>query len=86
DQVLDNGRRLLKVAEQYGIELYLMTKQIGRNPWLTKKLIELGYRGAVAVDFREAYSLSQHGIPLCHIGHLVQIPTHLIETMLRHNP
>ncbi|WP_275375092.1 alanine racemase, partial [Xenorhabdus bovienii] len=22
----------------------------------------------------------------CHIGHLVQIPTHLIETMLRHNP
>ncbi|SFU82226.1 YhfX family PLP-dependent enzyme [Xenorhabdus koppenhoeferi] len=86
DQVLDNGRRLLKVAEQYGIELYLMTKQIGRNPWLTNKLIELGYRGAVAVDFREAYSLSQHGIPLCHIGHLVQIPTHLIETMLRHNP
>ncbi|PHM74084.1 YhfX family PLP-dependent enzyme [Xenorhabdus kozodoii] len=86
DQVLDNGRRLLKTAEQYGIELYLMTKQIGRNPWLTKQLIKLGYHGVVAVDFKEAYSLSQHGIPLCHIGHLVQIPTHLIETMLKHNP
>ncbi|BET95175.1 YhfX family PLP-dependent enzyme [Xenorhabdus taiwanensis] len=86
DQVLDNGRRLLQVAKQYDIELYLMTKQIGRNPWLTKKLLELGYRGVVAVDFREAYSLSQHGIPLCHIGHLVQTPTHLIETMLKHSP
>ncbi|AYA41809.1 YhfX family PLP-dependent enzyme [Xenorhabdus nematophila] len=86
DQVLHNGRRLLQVAEQYGIELYLMTKQIGRNPWLAKKLIEIGYRGVVAVDFREAYSLSQHGIPLCHIGHLVQTPTHLIETMLKHHP
>lgn len=86
DQVLNNGQRLLQAAEQYGIELYLMTKQTGRNPWLTKKLIELGYRGVVAVDFREAYSLSQHGIPLCHIGHLVQTPTHLIETMLRYEP
>ncbi|PHM35651.1 YhfX family PLP-dependent enzyme [Xenorhabdus innexi] len=86
DQVLNNGRHLLQTAEQYGIELYLMTKQFGRNPWLTKKLIELGYPGVVAVDFKEAYSLSQHGIPLCHIGHLVQTPTHLIETMLRHDP
>ncbi|MBD2784586.1 YhfX family PLP-dependent enzyme [Xenorhabdus sp. DI] len=86
DQVLDNGRYLLQTAKQYGIELYLMTKQIGRNPWLTQKLIELGYCGVVAVDFREAYSLSQQGIPLCHIGHLVQIPTHLIETMLRQEP
>ncbi|MBD2780269.1 YhfX family PLP-dependent enzyme [Xenorhabdus szentirmaii] len=86
DQVLENGRRLLQTAKQYGIELYLMTKQIGRNPWLIKKLIEIGYRGVVAVDFKEAYALSQHGIPLCHIGHLVQMPAHLIETMLRHNP
>ncbi|WP_446470239.1 YhfX family PLP-dependent enzyme [Xenorhabdus stockiae] len=86
DQVLKNGQHLLQTAEQYGIELYLMTKQFGRNPWLTKKLIELGYPGVVAVDFKEAYSLSQHGIPLCHIGHLVQTPAHLIETMLRCDP
>ncbi|PHM44833.1 hypothetical protein Xmau_01547 [Xenorhabdus mauleonii] len=86
DQVLNNGRKLLKTANQHDIELYLMTKQFGRNPWLTKKLIELGYRGVVAVDFKEAYSLSQHDIPLCHIGHLVQTPTHLIETLLKRNP
>ncbi|CDL85935.1 YhfX family PLP-dependent enzyme [Xenorhabdus cabanillasii] len=86
DQVLNNGRHLLQTAKQYGIEPYLMTKQFGRNPWLTKKLIELGYPGVVAVDFKEAYSLSQHDIPLCHIGHLVQTPTHLIKTMLKRNP
>ncbi|MDR0217570.1 MAG: YhfX family PLP-dependent enzyme [Enterobacteriaceae bacterium] len=86
DQVLINGQHLLHAAKQHGIKLYLMTKQFGRNPWLTKKLIELGYPGVVAVDFKEAYSLSQQGIPLSHIGHLVQTPTHLIETLLRRNP
>ncbi|WP_140920403.1 YhfX family PLP-dependent enzyme [Limnobaculum xujianqingii] len=86
DQVLENGRKLLKTANDYGIELYLMTKQIGRNPTLARRLIELGYRGVVAVDFREAEILSEHQIPLCHVGHLVQIPDGLVEKMLRLHP
>ncbi|MCD1127430.1 YhfX family PLP-dependent enzyme [Jinshanibacter sp. LJY008] len=86
DQVLDNGRKLLKTAHDYGIELYLMTKQIGRNPTLAQRLIELGYRGVVAVDFREAEVLSEHQIPLCHVGHLVQTPDALVEKTLRLRP
>jgi predicted amino acid racemase len=42
--VLENGKLLLKTAQQYGISLYVMTKQIGRNPWLAEKLLALGYQ------------------------------------------
>lgn len=74
DQVMENGRRLLDVAERYGITLYLMTKQLGRNPWLANKLIALGFDGAVAVDFKEARTLRNAGVAVSHVGHLVQIP------------
>lgn len=86
EKVFFNARLLLQTAQEYGIELYLMTKQIGRNPWLAERLIALGYRGAVAVDFREALSLSAAGIPLCHVGHLVQIPDSLIPQILAQRP
>ncbi len=36
DQILENGKRLIETARLYGIELYLMTKQFGRNPWLAE--------------------------------------------------
>lgn len=79
DQVLENGRKLLEVATRHGITLYLMTKQLGRNPWLAKKLIELGFHGAVAVDFKEARTLRHAKIPVSHVGHLVQVPANLVE-------
>lgn len=47
DQVLENGKRLIETARLYGIELYLMTKQFGRNPWLAEKLLALLNGGAV---------------------------------------
>lgn len=85
DQVLDNGRRLLAVAEQYGITLYLMTKQFGRNPWLAEKLLALGYQGIVAVDYKESRVMRRAGLHVAHQGHLVQIPSSLIETAVAHN-
>lgn len=36
DQILENGKRLIETARLYGIELYLMTKQFYRNPWLAE--------------------------------------------------
>lgn len=75
DQVMENGRRLLMAAAHHDIRLYLMTKQLGRNPWLAKRLIALGFRGAVAVDFKEARRMRNAGVPVSHAGHLVQVPT-----------
>ncbi|WP_279204129.1 YhfX family PLP-dependent enzyme [Obesumbacterium proteus] len=74
DQVMANGRLLLEAASRHGMTLYLMTKQLGRNPWLAKKLIELGFHGAVAVDFKEARMLRHADAQVSHVGHLVQVP------------
>lgn len=75
DQVLENGKQLLKTAQQYGISLYLMTKQVGRNPWLAEKLLALGYQGIVVVDYKEGRVMRRAGLPVSHQGHLVQIPS-----------
>ncbi|WP_202305480.1 YhfX family PLP-dependent enzyme [Dryocola clanedunensis] len=74
DEVMENGRRLLAAAERHGITLYLMTKQLGRNPWLAKRLTELGFHGTVAVDFKEARTLRNADVQVSHVGHLVQVP------------
>ncbi|MGU5253158.1 YhfX family PLP-dependent enzyme, partial [Escherichia coli] len=78
DQILKNGKRLIETARLYGIELYLMTKQFGRNPWLAEKLLPLGYSGIVAVDYKEARVMRRAGLPVAHQGHLVQIPCHQV--------
>ncbi|NRN27079.1 alanine racemase [Photorhabdus heterorhabditis] len=86
EQVLVNARKLLAVAKCHDISLYLMTKQIGRNPWLARKLIELGYRGVTAVDFKEARTLIRRKIPVIHAGHLVQIPRNMVSTVIQQRP
>ena len=79
DQVIENGKRLLDVAGQHGISLYLMTKQVGRNPWLAEKLLQLGYEGIVVVDYKESRVMRRAGLPVAHQGHLVQIPSRLVN-------
>ena len=79
DQVMENGRRLLDTAREHGISLYLMTKQIGRNPWLAEKLLQLGYEGIVVVDYKEGRVMRNAGLPVAHQGHLVQIPSHQVS-------
>lgn len=66
DRVIENGKRLLDVARQHGISLYLMTKQVGRNPWLADKLLQLGYEGIVVVDYKESRVMRRAGLPVAH--------------------
>ncbi|WP_145555765.1 YhfX family PLP-dependent enzyme [Yersinia canariae] len=86
DQVRQNARLLLETATQCGITLYLMSKQFGRNPLLCKLLLECGYQGIVAVDFKEARQLYQHNLPVAHIGHLVQIPSGMVDEVVSRQP
>lgn len=86
DQVLENGKRLIETARLYGIELYLMTKQFGRNPWLAEKLLALGYSGIVAVDYKEARVMRRAGLSVAHQGHLVQILVIRLLTPLNRAP
>lgn len=82
DTLVANAKLILEEASKKGIDLYFMLKQIGRNPIIAKKLVELGYKGAVVVDFREAEIMMQHKIPLGNVGHLVQTPKNLLKEVI----
>jgi predicted amino acid racemase len=86
DSIIYNAESMKKEADKYGIGLYFMTKQFGRNPIISRELMKLGFDGAVAVDFREAETLSQSGIKLGHVGHLVQLPKNMIRDILLKRP
>ena len=86
DVFLENARRLLQKAGQNHIRLYFMLKQIGRNPYLAKALVEMGYSGAVVVDFREALVMMENRIPIGNVGHLVQVPGALIKELVAYKP
>ncbi|WP_455845666.1 YhfX family PLP-dependent enzyme [Pantoea agglomerans] len=86
DQVLENARLLKATAEQHDLKLYLMSKQFGRNPLLCRLILQQGFHGIVAVDFKEAQRLWQHGLPVAHVGHLVQLPEQLIDFAVAQRP
>jgi predicted amino acid racemase len=86
DSILYNAKCIKNEADKYGIKLYFMTKQFGRNPYIASEIMKLGYEGAVAVDWREAKTLAENGIKLGNVGHLVQIPRCEIENILLQKP
>lgn len=86
DTILENANMMLKRANELQIELLFMLKQLGRNPYLAKKLIELGYTGAVVVDYKEAELMIDNQIPLGNVGHLVQVPKHMLKKIIQARP
>ncbi|MCI9147888.1 MAG: YhfX family PLP-dependent enzyme [Hungatella sp.] len=86
DMFLENAGKILKKARGSGITLYFMLKQVGRNPYLARELVNMGYEGAVAVDFKEAMLMMQRGIPLGNAGHLVQPPRGFTERLVAWGP
>ena len=86
DAITENGRQMVSAARENGVVLYFMLKQIGRNPLVAKRLMEIGFGGCVAVDFREALRMVEEGIHLGNVGHLVQVPSHALKTILAARP
>jgi predicted amino acid racemase len=86
DTVEENASLLSHAALSYGLALYFTTKQIGLNPLLARLVVQAGIPKAIAIDIREASVLSQAGVPIGHVGHLVQIPTQLIGAILSLEP
>jgi predicted amino acid racemase len=71
DAVRDNAATLQAEADRLGLEMFAMTKQIGRNPAALAALRAAGLNQAVAVDMACARVLHREGMELGHIGHLV---------------
>lgn len=82
DRFLENAKVILQKANEQNIELYYMLKQIGRNPYLAKELEKIGYKGAVVVDFKEAEVMMKNHLHIAHAGHLVQIPSMMINQLV----
>lgn len=86
DSIAQNAALMKKKADQFGIELFYMTKQFGRNPLVAAHIRQAGIEKAVVVDYKEALQMIDHQLPIGNVGHLVQIPMHLLEKILRHQP
>ncbi len=82
DQIAVNARAIAESAEKNGLNTYIMSKQHNRNPYINAVSQKMGLGKVVAVDFQCALSSRDYKIPLGHVGHLNQIPKHLIPQIV----
>src|SRR5689334_22604925 len=86
DTVVENARLLAAEAKRLGLNTYLMSKQYGRNPYVSALALANGLHQMVAVDVQCSLLLRRYGIPVGHMGHLNQIPRHLVADMVAMRP
>ena len=86
DAVSDNATLMKAEADKHNIELYQMTKQFGRNPLVIKAIQNAGIPKIVCVDFAEALFFIDKGFKIGNVGHLVQMPTQIIDRVLAAKP
>ena len=86
DTIVENARRIKQAGDANGVQNFFMLKQIGRNPMIAQALAEMGYVGAVCVDFREALTMVENNVPIGNVGHLVQIPRAALKKILSAKP
>ncbi|MDD2958350.1 MAG: alanine racemase [Lachnospiraceae bacterium] len=79
DTIAQNVKMMADICHENGMKLYPMTKQIGRNPVVIKAIKSVGADGCVCVDMADARRVHEAGMPIGHLGHLVQVPK--AETM-----
>jgi len=86
DAIAANARAMADEARRHGLRSYLMTKQNGRNPFITGVALAQGIDSTVAVDAIEARVINRYGHPVGHVGHLCNVPMHATEEILRMDP
>ena len=74
DMMQANARIMANEAKRLGLEVFAMSKQIGRNPVAFRALADGGIDSYVAVDLACARPIHAAGYRVGHIGHLVQVP------------
>jgi predicted amino acid racemase len=86
DAIRRNASVIKETADNFGLQLYMMTKQIGRIPVVCKTIAECGIPRAVAVSIDEARALHRQGFVIGHLGHLMQIPEWCVDEALAMDP
>lgn len=86
DAIAANADALSTKAREVGLKTYVMTKQFNRNPVVSRVAIKRGLHKTVAVDVHCARALHRYGVPVGHIGHLNNIPTHEMDAAIAIRP
>ncbi|WP_210366133.1 YhfX family PLP-dependent enzyme [Bacillus sp. REN3] len=86
DVLQENARLLAQSAKTHGVQLYFMSKQLGRLPQIGRLIADNGIEKAVSVEFDEGKRLFEAGVAIGNIGHLVQPGKHQWAEALSWNP
>ena len=86
DVVAENARVLAEAAKSCGLRVFVMTKQDGHEPHMTRLALDRGLDAVVAVEAIQAHRIHRYGFPLGHIGHLSNVPRHQIPAILAMEP
>ena len=74
DAVEANARVIATEAARYGMTVFAMTKQMGRNGDYCRAIMRGGIAASVNVDMECVRATHRAGMGIGHLGHLVQIP------------
>jgi predicted amino acid racemase len=86
DTIVENARVLAAEAKRLGLTTYLMSKQYARNPYVSALALANGLNKIVAVDVTCSLMARRYGLPVGHMGHLNQIPRHVVPEMVAMQP
>jgi len=86
DAIAANAKAMADECKRHNLRSYLMTKQNGRNPYITQVALEMGIDSTVAVEAMEARVIHRFGQPVGHVGHLSNIPLREIPAILDMDP
>lgn len=86
DTVTQNARHLRQEGDRLGLQVFAMTKQVGRYPGFCQAVRNGGIDAAVAVDMQCARTAHAGGLDLGHVGHLVQVPRYEAEAAASMTP
>lgn len=86
DMIVENARALTAEAQRLGLTTYVMSKQYARNPYVSALALAQGLYKLVAVDVACSLMARRYDIPVGHMGHLNQIPRHLVPAMVAMHP
>jgi predicted amino acid racemase len=86
EAVEENARLIAAEAARLGLEVFAMTKQMGRSPAFIEAVRRGGIDAGVAVDMDCARAVVRGGMRLGHVGHLAQVPRHEADEAAQMEP
>jgi predicted amino acid racemase len=86
DAIAENAKVMAEEMKKNGLRSYIMTKQNGRNPYITRVALAMGFDSTVCVEATEVRSVHRYGLPIGHVGHLSNIPLREIPSVVAMEP